>query len=102
MQYNTTCGTLKIIPRVHFQVHVVEQDFKSLYLGSKHDLTNSASAATSSSLSKESVAEVDEEQEMLLTLGPSSKASKKPMCITIVLEMLLVLLHGLHGLPGGL
>ena len=87
----------------------MEQDFKSLYLGSKHDLTNSLAgkaAATSSSLSKESVAEVEDEQEMLLTLGPS-KASKMPlpMCITIVLEILLVLLHGLHSLsslPGGL
>ena len=67
----------------------MEQDFKSLYLGSQ-DLTSKA-AATSSSLSKESeMAEFD--KEMLLTLP--SKGIQNTATIVLVLFLL--------GLPRGL
>jgi len=84
------------------QVQVVEQDFKSLYLGS-HDLTSSGNAggvATSSSKSLESVAEVHADEEMKLSkLGPSSNTSVQSTSLLIVLlPFLLVLLK----IPGGL
>ena len=80
---------------MHFQVQVVEQDFKSLYLGS-HDLTSSGKdVATSSSQSLESVAEVHADEEML-TLGPGSSAANTPSIL--LLPFLLVLLK----IPGGL
>ena len=89
---------------MHFQVQVVEQDFKSLYLGS-HDLTSSGSSngggvATSSSKSLESVAEVHADEEMKLSkLGPSSNTSVQSTSLLIVLlPFLLVLLK----IPGGL
>ena len=87
---------------MHFQVQVVEQDFKSLYLGS-HDLTSSGGGngvATSSSKSLESVAEVHADEEMKLSkLGPSSNTSVQSTSLLIVLlPFLLVLLK----IPGGL
>ena len=91
-----------IIIRVHFQVQVVEQDFKSLYLGS-HDLTSSGGGngvATSSSKSLESVAEVHADEEMLSKLGPSSSTSIQSSLslLIVLLPFLLVLLK----IPGGL
>ena len=87
---------------MHFQVQVVEQDFKSLYLGS-HDLTSSGSGngvATSSSKSLESVAEVHADEEMLSKLGPSSSTSiqSRLSLLIVLLPFLLVLLK----IPGGL
>ena len=87
---------------MHFQVQVVEQDFKSLYLGS-HDLTSSGSGngvATSSSKSLESVAEVHADEEMLSKLGPSSSTSIQSSLslLIVLLPFLLVLLK----IPGGL
>lgn len=87
---------------MHFQVQVVEQDFKSLYLGS-HDLTSSGGGngvATSSSKSLESVAEVHADEEMLSKLGPSSSTSiqSRLSLLIVLLPFLLVLLK----IPGGL
>ena len=87
---------------MHFQVQVVEQDFKSLYLGS-HDLTSSGggnAVATSSSKSLESVAEVHADEEMLSKLGPSSSTSIQSSLslLIVLLPFLLVLLK----IPGGL
>ena len=88
---------------MHFQVQVVEQDFKSLYLGS-HDLTSSGNAgglSTSSSKSLESVAEVHADEEMKLSkLGPSSSTSiqSRLSLLIVLLPFLLVLLK----IPGGL
>ena len=84
---------------MHFQVQAVEQDFKSLYLGS-HDLTSSGGGvATSSSKSLESVAEVHADEEML-TLGPGSSAANTSVQSPsiLLLPFLLVLLK----IPGGL
>ena len=89
---------------MHFQVQVVEQDFKSLYLGS-HDLTSSGNAggvATSSSKSLESVAEVHADEEMLSKLGPSSNASVQSPAALSLLIVLLPFLLVLLKIPGGL
>ena len=90
---------------MHFQVQVVEQDFKSLYLGS-HDLTSSGNAggvATSSSKSLESVAEVHADEEMKLSkLGPSSNTSVQSPAALSLLIVLLPFLLVLLKIPGGL